>query len=123
MEWTAKELAQKIAALADAKKGRDILLLNMDGLSFLTDYFVIVSAGNTTLVKAIADEIEDKMAGADVFCKHKEGYGEGRWILLDFGDVVVHIFLEEEREFYDLEQLLADAPSEAFQSPVEESAH
>ena len=63
------------------------------------------------------------MAGADVFCKHKEGYGEGRWILLDFGDVVVHIFLEEEREFYNLEQLWADAPSEAFQSPVEESAH
>ena len=95
MEWTAKELAQKIAALADAKKGKDILLLNMNGLSYLTDYYVIVSANNTTLVKAIADEIEDKMAEADVFCKHKEGYSDGSLILLYYGDVVVNIFLEE----------------------------
>ena len=57
-----KELAAKIAAIADEKKGKDILLLNMEGLSFMTDYFVIISAGNTTLVKAIADEIEDKLA-------------------------------------------------------------
>ena len=115
----AKEMARKIAALADAKKGKDILILNMQNLSFLTDYFVIVSAGNTTLVKAIADEIDDKMAEAGVPCKHKEGYGEGRWVLVDFGDVIVHVFLEEERDFYNLEQLWADAPSEPFQSQEE----
>lgn len=115
----AKEMATKIAALADAKKGKDILILNMRDLSFLTDYFVIVSAGNTTLVKAIADEIEDKMAEAGVPCKHKEGYGEGRWVLVDFGDVIAHVFLEEERNFYNLEQLWADAPSEPFQGGEE----
>jgi len=111
----SRELARKIATVADSKKGRDILLLNMDGLSFVTDYFVIVSAGNTTLVKAIADEIEDKLAEEGVHCTHKEGYADARWILMDFSGVVVHIFLEEERNFYNLEQLWADAPSESFE--------
>ena len=85
----------------------------MEGISYMTDYFVIASASNTTLVRAIADAIEDKLAEQEVFCSHKEGYNEGRWVLMDFGDAVVHIFLEEERDFYNLEQLWADAPSEA----------
>ena len=114
MTMQPKELAQKIAAIADDKKGNDILLLNMEGISYMTDYFVIASASNTTLVRAIADAIEDKLAEEEVFCRHKEGYQDGRWVLLDFGDAVVHIFLEEERNFYNLEQLWADAPSEAF---------
>lgn len=109
-----RELAEKIATIADAKKGKDILLLNMEGISFMTDYFVIVSAGNTTLVRAIADEIEDKLEKIEVSCTHKEGYSEGNWILMEFGDVIVHVFLEQERDFYNLEQLWADAPSEAF---------
>ncbi len=109
-----KELANKIAAAASEKKAADILLLNMEGLSLVTDYYVICSASNSTLVKAVADNIEDKLGEQGVFPKHKEGYQEARWILLDFGDVVAHIFLEEERDFYNLEQLWADAPSEAF---------
>lgn len=109
-----KELAMKIAAAASDKKAKDILLLNMEGLSPITDYYVICSADNTTLVKTIADNIEDKMSEQQVFPNHKEGYADARWILLDYGDVVVHIFLEEERNFYNLEQLWADAPSEAF---------
>lgn len=109
-----KEIAMKIAAAANDKKAKDILLLNMEGLSPVTDYYVICSAGNTTLVKTIADNIEDKMGEAGVFVTHKEGYADARWILLDYGDVVAHIFLEEERDFYNLEQLWADAPSEEF---------
>lgn len=109
-----KDLAMTIAAAASDKKAKDILLLNMEGLSPVTDYYVICSADNTTLVKTIADNIEDKMAEQQVFPNHKEGYADARWILLDYGDVVVHIFLEEERNFYNLEQLWADAPSEAF---------
>lgn len=70
--------------------------------------------GNNILVKAIADNIEDKLAEAGIFVTHKEGYAEGRWILMDYGNCVAHIFIEEEREFYNLEQLWADAPSEEF---------
>ncbi len=109
-----KQLANKIAQLASDKKAKDILLLNMEGLSFVTDYYVICSATNTTSVQAIADNIEDKLAEEGVFFTHKEGYNDAHWILMDYGDVVAHIFLEEERDFYNLEHLWADAPSEAF---------
>lgn len=109
-----KDIAQKIAAAANDKKAKDILLLNMEGLSPVTDFYVICSAGNSTLVKAIADNIEDKLAEAGVHPTHKEGYSDARWVLLDYGDVVAHVFLEEERDFYNLEQLWADAPSESF---------
>ena len=111
----AKALAQKIATIADNKKGNHIVILNMQELSFMTDYFVIVSASNKILVKAITDYVEDELAKEQVFAGHKEGYTEGNWILLDYGDVVLHVFLEEEREFYNLEQLWADAPAEAFE--------
>lgn len=74
----------------------------------------LFGASNTTLVKAIADNIEDKMAEAKILPMHKEGYAEGKWILMDYGYCVVHIFLEEERNFYNLEQLWADAPSETY---------
>ena len=102
------------AAAACDKKAKDILLLNMENISPVTDYFIIASAGNNILVKAIADNIEDKLAEAGIFVTHKEGYAEGRWILMDYGNCVAHIFIEEEREFYNLEQLWADAPSEEF---------
>ena len=109
-----KEIAQKIAAAANEKKAKDILLLNMEGLSPVTDFYVVCSVGNSTLVKAIADNIEDKLAEAGVHPTHKEGYADARWVLLDYGDVVAHVFLGEERDFYNLEQLWADAPSESF---------
>ncbi|MCH3949682.1 MAG: ribosome silencing factor [Acidaminococcus sp.] len=111
---TSKELANKIAAAAADKKARDILLLNMQGLSPVTDYFVICSAQSSTQVRAIADGIEDKLAEAGKLPAHKEGYTEGNWILMDYGDCVAHVFRESERDFYNLEQLWADAPSESF---------
>ncbi len=109
-----KKLALSIASAADDKKAADILLLNMEKLSPMTDYFVICSARNTTQVQAIADNIEDKLAEKDIQLMHKEGFTEGRWILLDYGDCVAHVFLEAERSFYNLEQLWADAPSESY---------
>ncbi|MCQ2373303.1 MAG: ribosome silencing factor [Phascolarctobacterium sp.] len=109
-----KELAKKMAKFADDKKAKDILLLNMEGLSPVTDYYVICSASNTTQVRTIADNIEDELAKLEIFVDHKEGYQDSHWVLLDYGDVVAHIFLEEERDFYNLEHLWADAPSEAF---------
>ena len=82
MDFTTKEIAHKIAAAACDKKAKDILLLNMENISPVTDYFIIASAGNNILVKAIADNIEDKLAEAGIFVTHKEGYAEGRWILV-----------------------------------------
>ena len=106
MDFTTKEIAHKIAAAACDKKAKDILLLNMENISPVTDYFIIASAGNNILVKALAANLEDNLAEA--------GNAEGRWILMDYGNCVAHIFIEEEREFYNLEQLWADAPSEEF---------
>lgn len=109
-----KVLASKIAKFASDKKAKDILLLNMMELSPVTDYYVICSATNTTQVRTIADNIEDELAKEEIFVNHKEGYHDSHWVLLDYGDVVAHIFLEEERDFYNLEHLWADAPSEEF---------
>lgn len=114
MNLTPQQVARKIAAAASDKKARDILLLNMENLSPLTDYFIIASADNVTLVKAVADNIEEKLVEEGILPSHTEGYAEGRWILMDYGDCVAHIFLEEDRDFYNLEQLWADAPSESF---------
>lgn len=111
-----KQLALRVAHYASDKKAADILILNMEGLSPVTDYYIICSAGNTNLTRTIADNIEDKIAEElQLFPLHKEGYNEGRWVLLDYGSVVAHVFLEEERDFYNLEHLWADAPSEAFE--------
>lgn len=116
-----KATAKKIAKYASDKKAQDIILLNMEGLSSVTDYFIIASARNTQLVKAIADNIEKELfANEGITATNKEGYQEGRWILMDFDSIVVHIFLEEERNFYNLEELWAQAPSEEYVEKEEE---
>ena len=116
-----KATAHKIAKYASDKKAEDIILLNMEGLSSVTDYFIIASARNSQLVKAIADNIEKELfVNEGISATHKEGYREGRWILMDFDSIVVHIFLEEERNFYNLEELWAQAPSEEYVEKEEE---
>lgn len=84
-------------------------MLDLQGLSPLTDYFVIVSADNVQLTKAIAEHVEEAVEKAGGRLRHREGRDAARWILLDFGDVVVHVFHNDEREFYSLERLWADA--------------
>lgn len=107
---TAEEMSRAIAAAASGKKARDIVILNMQGLTIATDYFIICSANSATQAKAIADNIEDALFQKGVAFIHKEGYREGEWVLLDYGDCVAHIFKEEDRQFYNLERLWADAP-------------
>ncbi|WP_040683919.1 ribosome silencing factor [Thermobrachium celere] len=102
-------MAYFIGKAASNKKARDIKILNVKGLSEIADYFVICSGTSTIQVKAIADEIEEKMAESGYVINHKEGYNSGKWILLDYGTVIAHIFHEEDREFYDLERLWIDA--------------
>lgn len=94
---------------AEGKKAKDIKVLDIRGISPITDYFVICSGSSTIQVKAIADEVEDKLTEAGYSLYHKEGYNAGRWILLDFGNVIVHVFHQEDRDFYSLERLWADA--------------
>ena len=104
-----KELIEKICRAADNKKANDIVTLNMQGLTIATDYFVICSAQTATQVRAIADNIEEQLHEAGVDFYHKEGYNEGEWVLLDYGDAVVHVMRNVNREYYALEELWKDA--------------
>ena len=108
------ELVEKICRAADDKKAHDIVTMNMQGLMFSTDYFVICSAQTATQVRAIADNIEDELHEAGVDFNHKEGYNEGEWVLLDYGDVVAHVFRQVNREYYALEELWGAADIKHF---------
>ncbi len=100
----------KVAAKSfDDKKAGDILALQIGELTGIADYFVIGSGGSAAQVKAIADEIEEKMAKAGFSLLHIEGYNSATWVLLDYGDVVCHVFHSESRDFYGLERLWSDA--------------
>jgi ribosome-associated protein len=94
---------------ADSKKAQDIKVLDIRDISPITDYFIICSGLSTVQVRAIADEIESKLTEGGCSLHHKEGYNTGRWVLLDFGNFIIHIFHKEDREFYSLERLWADA--------------
>lgn len=100
-----------IVKSADDKKAFDIKVLNISHLSSIADYFVIASGNSQRQVASISDEIEDKMQKCGYELLGKEGHNTGKWILLDFGDIIVHIFYKEDRGFYNLERLWADAVS------------
>ena len=102
------ELALKICKAASNKKAANIITMDMRGVMFSTDYFVICNAPTATQVRAIADNIEEELEEKEIKLGHKEGYHEGEWILLDYGDVVAHIFKTENRDYYALEKLWGD---------------
>ncbi|HAR42586.1 MAG TPA: ribosome silencing factor [Bdellovibrionales bacterium] len=106
----SREKALGCSRAAIEKKAENIKILNLTELSSFTDYFVICSGTSDRQVQAIADSIEYTMSTLGIEVISAEGYSEGRWILMDFGDVVIHIFQEALREYYDLESLWADAP-------------
>ena len=98
------------ARAADSKKGSDIVVLDVGDIIGIVDSFVITSASNTRLVRTIVDEVEKQLFDATkIKPRSVEGLDDLSWVLLDYGDVVVHVFLEETREFYGLERLWADA--------------
>ncbi|MEE0212122.1 MAG: ribosome silencing factor [Negativibacillus sp.] len=107
---TSLEQARKIVRVMDSKKAKDIRLIKIEGISSLGDYFVVASASNTTQVKAIADEVEDEMTKLGLEPNRVEGRQSAQWILMDYYDVMVHVFLDEARSFYNLERLWSDAP-------------
>jgi ribosome-associated protein len=109
---TPKALAKKVAALALSKKAHNVVILDLRKLTSMTDFFVICSADSDTHVRAIADEIRDGSERAGEKVWHNEGYSESTWVLLDFVNIVVHVFHKETRSFYNLEKLWGDAKFE-----------
>ncbi len=108
---TSQELTREIVKLLDSKKATDIVALQISGISTLGDYFVVASGTSSTQVKALADEVDRKLSKEfGIEAKRIEGYQSAAWILMDYYDVIVHIFYSETREFYGLERLWADAP-------------
>ena len=106
----SKELLETVVKAADSKRAEEIVALDVANVSLLADYFVIMQANSERQVKAIAYEIEEKVAAAGVQVRDIEGKNAANWVLLDFGDVVVHVFRTETRQFYNLEKLWAEAP-------------
>lgn len=104
------EYVQAAADAADSKKANDVIVLDIRGLSVIADYFVICSANSRTQVQAVASAVKERVEELGLRCKAVEGKDEAKWVLLDFGDLVVHVFIEEERRFFGLERLWGDAP-------------
>lgn len=106
----SKSLLAIAAQAADDKGGIDQIALDVSGPLPLTDIFLIITGRNERNVVAIAGEIEDQLIASGTKPLRREGRAEGRWVLLDFGDLIVHVFHEEERMYYDLERLWKDCP-------------
>ena len=106
---TPKEMALLLAQAMDSKKGKDIRVLETDGVTTLADYFVLCSGSSAPQLKALADAGEKAMKDHGILPHHVEGHRGGTWILQDYGDVVVHVFDKEARAFYDLDRLWSDA--------------
>jgi ribosome-associated protein len=115
----AKSMLQIAARAADAKSGEDLVALDVSGPLPLVDIFLLVTGRNERNVAAIADEIEDRLIESGHKRLRREGREESRWVLLDFGDLVVHVFHEQERMYYGLERLWKDCPV----VPIEIPAH
>lgn len=105
---TSYEQALLTAKALDSKKGIDIQVIEISDISVLADYMVIATGTSSTHVKALADEVEYQLDNAGISVSHIEGYRSNSWILLDYVDVIVNVFSDEAREFYDLERLWQD---------------
>lgn len=105
---SSKEKALIAVNSMEEKKGEDVRIIKIDAVSTLADYFIIAGGSNRNQIQAMADEIEEKLAEKEVTPKHIEGYMNGSWILMDYGDVVIHIFDAENRALYDLERIWRD---------------
>ncbi|NOY65069.1 MAG: ribosome silencing factor [Nitrospirae bacterium] len=104
------EKLKAIVEAASEKKAKDTEVLHLTGLTIMTDYFVICSGESTTQVRTIVDYIEEQLRKAGVKPSGIEGYSHSKWVLMDYGDVIVHVFEEETRQYYEIEKLWIDAP-------------
>ena len=111
----ARDRALTAARVASSKKAMDIVILDVGKVIGITDYFVICSGNTERQVKTIVDEVERRLREGGVKPYRREGEREQRWVLIDYLDVVVHVFHREDREYYDLERLWSDAPQVPFE--------
>lgn len=107
---TPKEITTHAARIALDKKASEVQVLDLRGLTIMTDFFVIASGDNVQLVRAVCNGISDFLEERGVYYRRIEGWDEARWVLMDYGDVIVHVFLDDARAYYDLERLWGDAP-------------
>lgn len=104
----SKKMAALAVAALEEKKGEDIKVIDITEISILADYFIIASGMNKNQVQALVDNVEESLGRAGYECRQVEGYQSANWILLDYGDIIVHIFDSENRLFYDLERIWRD---------------
>ncbi len=116
MSQESREMTKIAVEALDEKKAEDIRIINIENVSIMADYFIIASGTNRSQVQALAENVEEKLEKAGYEIKQKEGYRSANWILLDCGDIIVHIFDKENRLFYDLERIWKDGK----QIPLEE---
>lgn len=107
----SKEMAKLVCEALEEKKAEDIKVINIEEVSVLADYFIIASGTNRNQVQAMSDNVEALLGKAGAHPKQIEGYQTANWILLDYGDVIVHVFDSENRLFYDLERIWRDGKS------------
>ena len=107
MSETETIVKTSVDALKD-KKAEDIRVIDISEISIMADYFIITSGSNINQLKAMCDNVEEKLAAIGIHKKQTEGYDNGGWILMDYGDVVIHIFDRESRSFYNLERIWSD---------------
>lgn len=105
---TQKEIIGKIVKTLDSKKAENIQIIGIRDLTIIADYFIIVNGTSTTHTKTLADEVEFQLAQSEIKPKRTEGYNGANWIILDYSDIVVHVFYKETRDFYQLERLWSD---------------
>jgi ribosome-associated protein len=117
----ASRRAAVAARAADDKQGSEIVVLDVGDIISITERFVLVSAGNTRQVRTIVDEVEAALKAVEPHDGPRavEGLDDASWVLMDFGDVIVHVFLAETRAFYDLDRLWSDAPVEQWDTPAQ----
>ncbi|GIN89690.1 ribosomal silencing factor RsfS [Siminovitchia terrae] len=114
----SKALLKTVVKAADDKKAEDIVVLNMQGISLITDYFLICHGTSEKQVQAIAREVKSAAEKAGLDVKKIEGFEEAKWVLIDMGDVIAHVFHRDERNYYNLERLWGDAPIENIQKEL-----
>ena len=114
MEQTSIQMAKLAIQAMEDKKAEDIKVIDISEVSVIADYFLIAGGTNPNQIRAMCDNVQEVLGRAGFDCRQIEGYDTANWVLMDFGDVIVHIFDKDARDFYNLERIWKDAPVEEY---------